>query len=66
MIVKIDELPAAYAPNSRTISVTSEWLKPLPPDEAEEVPFTTVDPVDPDDPWDSIGTPPEDDDEPPF
>lgn len=30
VIVKIDELPPAYAPNSRTMSVTSEWLKPLP------------------------------------
>ena len=30
VIVRIAELPAAYAPNSRTMSVTSEWLKPLP------------------------------------
>lgn len=30
VIVKIDELPPACEPNSRTMSVTDEWLKPLP------------------------------------
>lgn len=43
VVVRIGQLPPAAAPNSRTMSVTSEWLSPLmvepndnePPDEAD-------------------------------
>lgn len=35
-IVKVDPLPAEAEPNSRTMSVTTEWLKPLPsPDDKD-------------------------------
>ncbi|WP_052206974.1 ATP-binding protein [Sinomonas humi] len=57
VIVKISSLPPESEPNSRTMSVTDEWLKPLPPEEPDE---------DPDDPWWIIGTTPESDDDPPF
>jgi DNA helicase HerA-like ATPase len=31
VVVKVAELPAAFEPNRRTTSLTTEWLKPLPP-----------------------------------
>ncbi|WP_324651654.1 ATP-binding protein [Georgenia sp. H159] len=61
VIVKISPLPAESEPNSRTMSVTSEWLKPLPPDQKGEDPFPDDDDdqgTGPSSPWD--------DDEPPF
>lgn len=60
VIVKISPLPPESEPNSRTMSVTAEWLKPLPPE----------DPNDPlGDDFDDLGpkpTSPLGDDEPPF
>jgi len=35
VIVKISPLPPESEPNSRTMSVTAEWLKPLPPHELD-------------------------------
>lgn len=43
VIVKIEELPPAYAPNSRTMSVTSKWLEPVPPEEPGHDPFADDD-----------------------
>jgi DNA helicase HerA-like ATPase len=55
VVVKVAELPPAFAPNSRTMSVTTEWLKPLPsPDDDDDQ-----------DGWDSSPDP-SSDDEPPF
>jgi DNA helicase HerA-like ATPase len=53
VVVKIAELPPATAPDSQTMSVTAEWLKPLPPtdDDGDDWEFDT------DTSWD---------DEPPF
>ncbi|RIU22791.1 ATP-binding protein [Mycobacteroides abscessus] len=37
VVVRVAELPPAFAPNSRTMSVTTEWLKPLPsPDDDDD------------------------------
>lgn len=36
VVVKIAELPAATAPDSRTMTVTADWLKPLPLAEGDE------------------------------
>ena len=56
-MVKIAELPAATAPDSQTMTVTTEWLKPLPPIDGED--------DDDDDGWD-FDTDTSQDDEPPF
>jgi len=36
VIVKISPLPPEAEPNSRTMSITTEWLKPLPPDSPDD------------------------------
>lgn len=36
VVVKVAELPVAFEPNSRTMSVTTEWLKPLPPPDDDD------------------------------
>lgn len=36
VVVKVAELPPAFAPNSRTMSVTTEWMKPLPRPDNED------------------------------
>jgi len=36
VIVKISPLPPEVEPNSRTMALTSEWLKPVPPDGEDE------------------------------
>lgn len=38
VIVRVSELPSVCAPNSRTMSLTSEWAKPLPPAETDGAP----------------------------
>lgn len=38
VVVKIGQLPAAFAPNSRTMSVTAEWLSPLDPASSDDEP----------------------------
>lgn len=43
LVVKIGELPAEAAPNSRTISVKKEWLTPLPTDQPDEEPSNEPD-----------------------
>ncbi|MBP2266273.1 DNA helicase HerA-like ATPase [Pseudarthrobacter sp. PvP004] len=43
VVVKIAELPAATAPNSRTMAVASDWLKPL---NAESNPDEAIEPND--------------------
>jgi len=54
VIVKISRLPPAAEPNSRTMSVTTEWLKPLPPEEPDV------------DDWGAGPASPWGDEEPPF
>lgn len=56
VIVKISALPPETEPNSRTMSVTTEWMKPLPPPEEGE--------DDDDDDWGTGPSAPWD--EPPF
>lgn len=36
VVLQVAELPREFAPNSRTMSVTTEWLKPLPPPVEDE------------------------------
>jgi hypothetical protein len=43
VIVKISPLPPESEPNSRTMSLTSEWLKPLPPEKFGDDPFPDCD-----------------------
>lgn len=43
VVVKIAELPQESAPNSRTMSVTTEWLKPLPLADDDEGEFGELD-----------------------
>ncbi|MFA4084526.1 ATP-binding protein [Mycobacteroides salmoniphilum] len=50
VVVKIAELPSAFAPNSRTMSVTTEWMKPLPPPDGEDGWSSSFDPSGDDDP----------------
>lgn len=59
VIVKISHLPPQSEPNSRTISLTSEWLKPLPAEEGNED-------LNDDDIGGTSSASPWDDDEPPF
>lgn len=61
VIVKISPLPPESEPNSRTMSVTAEWLKPLPPEEPDQESFP-----DGDDDQAPGPTSPWGDDEPPF
>lgn len=56
VVVKVAELPPEFAPNSRPMSVTTEWLKPLPQPDDDD---------DEDDGWGNESTPSWDD-EPPF
>ncbi|WP_061003421.1 ATP-binding protein [Mycolicibacterium mucogenicum] len=56
VVVKVAELPPAFEPNSRTMSVATEWLKPLHLVDGEEHN---------DDGWD-LDTHTSQDDEPPF
>jgi DNA helicase HerA-like ATPase len=51
VVLKVAELPPAFEPNSRTMSLTTQWLKPLPP---------------PDDDGGGSSLGPSWDDEPPF
>lgn len=62
VIVKISPLPPESEPNSRTMSVTSEWLRPLPPAQPDADPFGD----DPDDPSETNTATEEDGDDPPF
>lgn len=67
VIVRISPLPPESEPNSRTMSVTDEWLKPLPPEEpGDGPPARRIDSQEPEDPWDLIGTTTHTDGEPPF
>ncbi|MEI2672298.1 MAG: ATP-binding protein [Marmoricola sp.] len=70
VIVKVSPLPPESEPNSRTMSVTSEWLKPLPPDDPGDgaaASGAATSPEDAYDPFDDLtGSVPQDDDEPPF
>lgn len=43
VVVQIGELQQRYAPNSRTMSVTTEWLTPLPADTPGDEPTDTPD-----------------------
>lgn len=58
VIVKISALPLESEPNSRTMSITSEWSKPLPPEGPAGNDYA--------DDWDIGGSTPSWDDEPPF